>query len=43
MNDYSINNKKEKGKKVANNFEYNSLTNQNKLSINQIRKLLKNS
>ena len=43
INDYSTNNKKEKGKKVANNFEYNSLTNQNKLSINQIRKLLKNS
>ena len=41
--DYSTNNKKEKGKKVANNFEYNSLTNRNKLSINQIRKLLKNS
>ena len=43
INDYSINNKKEKGKKVASNFEYNSLTNQNKLSINQIKKLLKNS
>ena len=43
INDYSTNNKKEKGKKVANNFEYNSLTNRNKLSINQIRKLLKNS
>jgi len=43
INDYSTNNKKEKGKKVANNFEYNSLTNQNKLSINQIKKLLKNS
>ena len=41
--DYSINIKKEKAKKVANNFEYNSLTNKNKLSVSEIKKLLKNS
>jgi UDP-N-acetylglucosamine 4,6-dehydratase len=40
---YSISINKEKGKKVANNFEYNSLTNQDKLSINEIKKLLKDS
>ena len=39
--DYLVNNKKEKGKLVKENFEYNSGNNDNFLKVNEIRKYLK--
>ena len=36
-----IDKKKEKGKRVAQNFEYNSLKNKDMLDVNGIKKVLK--